>query len=384
MKLKTMLKAYQIVLGFFLVLFAVFLYWLNACYLEPFSFYSSGNLRYEKARVLEITDSYLEKSEDTNSGFKGKQQLQMRISSGDNKGAVIEVENHLTKTHNIYAKQGDLLIICLDQTSQGFHASVYNYSRSHTIYFMIGFYILLMIAVGKTKGFQSAVGLSFSFICILYFTLPLIFHGWSPIIITVISIVLITTVSLILIDGLTKKVLVALLSTSAGVIAAGILFTLFSKLLEVSGFNLDDAEAIYLITQNTGLQLRHILFAGLLISALGAVMDVAMSIASTLNELHERNPELSTRELYYSGINVGKDMIGTMSNTLILAYTGSSFSTMILFKAYCISYQQLINMDYLVIEIAQALAGSMGIVITVPFAALIGSNLLHMTLFKKK
>ena len=104
-------------------------------------------------------------------------------------------------------------------------------------------------------------------------------------------------------------------------------------------------------------------------------MDVAMSVASTINELHERNPQLNSKELFDSGINVGKDMIGTMSNTLILAYTGSSLSTMILFMAYSINYHQIINMDYIVLEISQALAGSMGIILTVPCAAFLGARM---------
>lgn len=376
MKKLKQIKRYHIVLIVFFLLFGLFLYWLNVHYLPPYSFYSSGNLRYEKAEVIEITDSYLEASNETNSGFKGQQQLKVTIMSGEFRGQVTEVVNHLTFTHNIYAKPGMMLIICLDKTSQGFHASVYNYARSNTLCLMIGTYILLMVLVGRLKGLKSAVGLSFSFICIIFFTLPLVFHGYSPILTAVVSIILITTISFILIDGLTRKVFVALCSTAAGVIAAGILFVLFSSLLKVSGYNLDDAEAIYLISKNTGLQLKHVLFAGVLIAALGAVMDVAMSIASTINELSEHNPDLSAGELFHSGINVGKDMIGTMSNTLILAYAGSSFSTMIMFMAYSINYHQLINMDYLVLETAQALAGSMGIVLTVPCAALIGSRLM--------
>lgn len=375
MQLRKKIKLYHILLGAFLFLFGVFLYWLNVHYLEPYSFYSSGNLRYEQAEVIAVTDQYLEASDETNSGYKGTQQLKVRIKSGEFKGEVMVVENYLTNTHNIYAEQGVNIIVCLDKTSQGFHASVYNYARSNIIYLMIAGYVLLMILVGGLKGFKSAMGLSFSFICIIFFTLPLVFHGYSPILVAVISIILITTVTLIFIDGITKKVLVALCSTAAGVIAAGVLFVLFSAMLKVSGYNLDEAEAIYLISKNTGLQIKHLLFAGVLIASLGAVMDVAMSIASTLNELHECNPELGSKELYRAGINVGKDMIGTMSNTLILAYAGSSFSIMILFMAYSINYHQLINMDYLVLEIAQALSGSMGIVLTVPCAALIGSNL---------
>lgn len=368
----------RILFAAFFIAFGAFLYWLNVFWLTPYSFYSYGKLRYEKAEVLAVEDSYLEADAETNSGYKGRQQLKVRIKSGEYKGETVIVDNHLTRTHNIYAEAGMEIIICVDKTSQGFHTSVYNYSRSNTLSLMAVLFVLLLVIVGGIKGLKSAAGLIFSVVCVIFFTLPLIFNGYSPILIAVISIILITAVTLVLIDGLTKKTFVALAGTAAGVIAAGLLFLLFSMLLKVSGFNLDDAEAIYLISQNTGLQLRHVLFASVLIAALGAVMDVAMSVASTIHELHERNPELGSKELFASGLNVGRDMIGTMSNTLILAYTGSSLSTMIMFMAYSINYRQLINMDYLVLEISQALAGSMGIILTVPCVAFLGAGMAHV------
>jgi len=369
------MKKAQLLIIILILAFGGFLYWLNTCYFEPYSFYSYGTLSYEKAVVLAVEENWLEEDTDTVSGYKGRQQLKVLIKSGSFKGETVTVDNHLTRTHNIYAEEGTELIVCLDKNSRGYHTSVYNYSRSKHVYLMVILFVLLMVTVGGMKGFKSAIGLFFSIICILYFTLPLIFHGCSPIPVAVVSVILITAVTLIMIDGMTGKALVALAGTAAGVIAAGLLFLLFSTLLKVSGFNLDEAEALYLISQNTGLQLRHVLFASVLIAALGAVMDVAMSVASTINELHERNPQLNSKELFDSGINVGKDMIGTMSNTLILAYTGSSLSTMILFMAYSINYHQIINMDYIVLEISQALAGSMGIILTVPCAAFLGARM---------
>ena len=126
-----------------------------------------------------------------------------------------------------------------------------------------------------------------------------------------------------------------------------------------------------LISQETGLKIKDVLFAGVLISSLGAIMDTGMSIVSALYEVYTHNPGLNTRELFLSGIEMGKDMIGTMTNTLILAFTGSAFITLLVFLSYQVQVNQLFNSNYLTIEIAQGICGSFGIVITVPAASLI-------------
>lgn len=371
---KIEIKKYYIVLAVFFLVFGCICYWLNNYQLEGYQPLNSSGLGYEKAKVLEVVDSNLSEDSNTSSGYRGTQELKLEITSGENKGEIVDATNYLTRTHNILADEGSELIVTLDENNVGYHVSVYNYSQANTIYFMLGFFALLMIVVGGRKGFKTLIGLIFSFSCIIFFTVPMIFNGYSPILISIITAVLIALVSLMLLEGMTKKVIVALAGTAAGVIGAGLVFIFFSRILGVSGYNLADAEVLFMIHENTGLQVRDVLFAGVLIAAVGAVVDVAMSIASTLHELHEHNPALKANELFKSGINVGQDLIGTMADTLILAYAGGSFSTMLLYMAYAVNYNQLINLDSLVLEIAQALAGSIGIVLCVPFVAFIGGK----------
>ena len=128
------------------------------------------------------------------------------------------------------------------------------------------------------------------------------------------------------------------------------------------------------------LQIKGLLLAGILIASLGAVMDVAMSISSSMFELASVSSKLTTRELIRSGMNVGTDMIGTMTNTLILALAGGSLSTVILIYSATISELQLVNLDVLGTELIQGIAGSIGIVITVPITVLIGA---YMCIKKK-
>lgn len=178
-----------------------------------------------------------------------------------------------------------------------------------------------------------------------------------------------------MINGSSIKTIVAVIATSLGVLIAGLSFLVLSHLIHISGFNTDQAEALILISQQTHLNISDILFSGILISGLGAVMDVGMSLASSLYEVHTLNPTLTRKQLFISGLNIGKDMIGTMCNTLILAFTGSSMTILLAFLAYQIQYPQLMNSDFIAIEMSQGITGTLGIVLTVPISALLCSLL---------
>ena len=151
---------------------------------------------------------------------------------------------------------------------------------------------------------------------------------------------------------------------------------LFGKLGHLIGLNADDVETLAYVAQNSKLDVGGVLFSGILIASLGAVMDVSMSISSTIAEIHDANPEFDARRLFKSGINVGKDMMGTMSNTLILAFAGGSINILIITYAYNMSYLEYFNKYDIGIELLRGIAGSMGVILTVPFVSIIASILL--------
>ena len=182
--------------------------------------------------------------------------------------------------------------------------------------------------------------------------------------------------SLILLDGLTRKSLCAVLGCVGGVAAAGLCAGIVGTLTPLNGFNMSEAENLILYGAEKGLSISGLLVCGVLIAALGAVMDVAMSIASAVWELRERSPQLSARELFRSGMNIGRDAMGTMANTLILAFAGSSLNLLILVQVYDIPFLQLVNTDFICIEVLQSVAGSMGILLTVPLVAGISARLM--------
>lgn len=188
--------------------------------------------------------------------------------------------------------------------------------------------------------------------------------------------ILSVTVTLLLLNGQSKKTYAAIVSTVAGVIVSLIFFLILSNMMHLDGFSAEESEGLILIGESTGLRVKDILFAGVLISSLGAIMDTGMSIVSSLYEVYRHNTALTSRELLRSGIEIGKDMIGTMCNTLILAFTGSSFLTLLVFLSYDVQFNQLFNSNFLSMEIAQGICGSLGIVLTVPIASLITAYVL--------
>ena len=134
---------------------------------------------------------------------------------------------------------------------------------------------------------------------------------------------------------------------------------------------MSDIESLLTLWNVSGIQVGGLLFSGLLISSLGAVMDVAMSIGSSIGEIHAQNPTISRKELFKAGMHVGRDMMGTDSNTLILAFAGGSVSMLVLDYAYDLPYQQIINSNNIGIAIMQGLSGSFGIVLAVPVTVLL-------------
>ncbi len=173
-------------------------------------------------------------------------------------------------------------------------------------------------------------------------------------------------VSLYLIGGATLKTLASIISTTGGVIIAGLAATFFGQLAHISGYNVSSVENLIYISQNSGVDVGGLLFSGILIASLGAVMDNCFSIASAINEIHEQTPSLTRKQLFQSGIHVGRDMLSTNVNTLIFAYTGSSVFVLISMYAYNYPYNMVINMYSIGIEILQALSGTLGVILTTP------------------
>ena len=336
--------------------------------------YDTSAQSYAKAKVLQVVDDQTQEDKAVPGRYYGVQSLYAEILEGEFRGEKINIDNYLSTSHNVRLSTGDYFIACIDNPNEASRlVTVYNYYRTPYIYGFAILLIVLVVLIGKVKGIRTVISLIFTLYAIVALLLPMIFYGYSPVLSTIFLMVLVIGYSLFLLNGNSRKTWVAVLSTSLGVILSGVCFLAMSALVHLSGYNTEQSESLILISQQTNLNISEILFAGILISCLGAVMDVGMSMASSLYEVKEVNPQMNKKELFRSGLNIGKDMIGTMCNTLILAFTGSSLTMLVIFLSYNIRYHQLMNSDYMAIEIAQGLSGTIGIVLTVPVAALLGS-----------
>ncbi len=336
-----------------------------------YTHFNTSTLHYLRAEVKEIINESLSHDNEYTIGY---QKAVVEFREGSIKGQTAEVENYITATHNVVLKKGSNIVVCADMPG-GLepYYSVYNYDRSFGSFALIGAFLLLVIIIGRKKGLMSCVGLVFTVCMVVCVLLPELFEGSNAVVISVLTVAVSTAVSCFCIGGISRKTYLNILSTVLGTISAGAVYLIFMLVLNISGSNMSEAEILSIISKSTGLRLDGILFAGVLISALGAVMDVAVSLGASLNEIRDLNHDISPKELFRSGMNIGRDMIGTMTNTLILAFAGGTLASLIVFLSYGIRFNQLISSDFLALEIAMGISGSSAVVLTVPISAAINS-----------
>jgi uncharacterized membrane protein len=187
--------------------------------------------------------------------------------------------------------------------------------------------------------------------------------------------VAITIITLLIISGINRKTFSTIIGTSSGILIGGVLALIFGNLSNLTGLSSEEARMLPFIPQNISFDFRGILFSGIILASLGAVMDVSMSISSSMFEIAKADPTIKKNDLISAGMNVGRDIIGTMSNTLILVYIGSSVPLILLFLAYNINFIEIINKDIIASEIIRALSGSIGLILAIPITVLISASM---------
>ena len=298
-----------------------------------------------------------------------KQEIEIRLNDGN----VILVDNILTGNpyYDIKLKKGNKVILHVENEGDGLIFSIEDIQRSQTLVWLALLFCGLLIYVGKKKGLLSLVSIVLTCVLIFNLLVPMILIGIDPVIATLLICLISTAVTMYLVGGLNRKSTSATIGCTLSLIVAGILSFLTVKLAHLTGFS--NENSMYLFSAHPELNFVSITVATMMLATLGAVMDVGMSIASTINEISEVDKTKTVKELFTSGMNVGRDIIGTMANTLILVYLGGSLPLLML--ASNIDLQKFINLNQVVTEISSALIGSCAIVMCVPITALIASEL---------
>ncbi len=330
---------------------------------------------YEIARVDMILKDNTEPDPVADGGYRGEQLLIVEVLSGQYKGEQLQVHNYVGPIYGGPVYECDEVVLIISTYGEGSHtATVFEFSRRIPLVIIVALFLVATVAVGGKTGLKSLAGLIFTLACLFLILLPALMKG-APTMPTVLGVcAFIAVVSLSVLGGVHKKSICAIIGTVSGTGLALLFGLLAQALTRIDGLRLDDVEALLQLRQTgTPIELRYLLVGGVVISALGAVMDVAMGISSALAEVSAADPNLGRKELFKSGMNIGRDMVGTMTNTLILAFLGSSFTLILFLYSLGLSSHQLISSAYLSIEVISGISSSVGVILSIPITALVSA-----------
>ncbi len=330
---------------------------------------------YTLAQVIKLENIPIEEKTDGVTQVISKQQVTLKILKGKLKNQEFKLINEITTNPvNLELKQGDKILVNVEEyPDENYQIYITDFYRFNGLLLLILLFSVLLILIGGQQGFKTILSLIISILLIFLFLIPKTLAGYNPLILALIIALVVTIITLILISGFNKKTLIAILGTLGGLIIAVIISILFSKLSHLTGLSTEEARSFSF--KHPEINPQGIFFASIVIGALGAVMDVAMSIASSLTEIKTANLKMSFYQLFKAGIRVGKDIMGTMTNTLIFAYVGASLPLLLLYADFGGSYFNFINFDFIADEIVRSLGGSIGLIMVIPITAFIGSFL---------
>ncbi len=331
---------------------------------------------YEKAKITKVLMDSTEQDENSDGGWRGEQLLIAEVLTGQYKGETLQVSNFVGPLYGVPLYEGDGAVLIISTFSDGLHtATVYEFDRAAALAVVIILFILATVLIGGKTGAKSVAGLAITLATLFLILLPALMKG-APTLPTVFAVcAYIAVVSLAILGGVQKKTVCAMFGTVSGT-ALAMIFGLFAQgIARIDGLRVPDVEPLLQLRQTgTPIGLSGLLVGGIIISALGAVMDVTMGISSSLFEVSAANPELGEKELFRSGMNIGHDMVGTMTNTLILAFLGSSFVLILYLYSIGLSAHQLISSSYLSIEVISGISSSIGVILSIPITAFISAK----------
>lgn len=343
--------------------------------------FSNNNKRetkeeYLSGKIIALVSE--EKSDEE--GVTKLQKFNVKLLEGVDKGEVVEIDLPIYKDdeYNINAKVGDRVVVYKTFDNYGNDEMQLQYyiadiDKRIELYIMGICFVALVLLIARKNGLKALFALLVTIAFIIEVFLPAIYTGYSPILFAIITAIFSSLVTIYFTVGTNKKFFVALLGVISGVVIAGILSYIFTYRMHLNGFLNPDLLASAYLLKN--IKIKELIPAGVIIGSLGAVMDVSVSIASSINELHETDPNMSKKSMFKSAINIGNDIIGTMINTLILAYIASSIFTLLLIYMQANEYPliRILNFQDIAVEIMRSICGSIGILISVPLTAYIGT-----------
>ncbi len=330
----------------------------------------SPETTYERAIVKDVGSA-------TDGSTKQNQQLRtttVEFLSGPFLGQIKTLRSDIDS--NPYALNpniGDKVLVSLQQNPQGGEPLLFleGYDRRGALIGLVVLFMVVMVLLSGVRGLGICLSILTSVFLIGFILIPAFLHGLNPIPVAFLLIILLATISSVLSIGWNKKSIATIIGTLGGTLFAYLIAQMFANWAHLSGLSTEEDRLFF--DQNPTLHPQGLLFAGIAIAALGVVEDVAVSIASGVLEVHAANPSLKFRDLFKSGMMVGSDHMGALANTLVFAYVGGSLSTLLLYSQNGGNWAKFLNFDSIADEVIRSLAGTIGLVFTVPITALVAA-----------
>ncbi len=316
-----------------------------------------GTWRGEVAKILQ-EENRLIPGTDTEHLY---QTILVKVLDGPEKGETITIENdylELDKGDKFYFNH--YIYIGGEEVY-----AVTTIDRREALLFFVLLFVAAVVVLGGWQGVRSLVALVGSFIAIFYVLLPGLLAGWNPLLVSSLVASVILAAAIFFTHGLNRESAVAYVGTMLAVFLTGLLAIIAVYMCDLSGFVSD--ESVYLNFNTAGkLDFTGLLLGAIIIGVLGVLDDIAVTQAAVVSELYNSNSNLTRLEVYRRALRVGKEHVGALVNTLVLAYTGVSLPLLLYFSQSTISVWSLINSETFATEIVRAIVGSIGLIMTVP------------------
>ncbi len=331
-------------------------------------------MEYENAAVEQILSDSTEADPVAENRFRGSQSLIVRVKTGRYAGQQMLCDNTVGPIYGQPLRVGDGVTVGLSTYADGtVRCYVYEYNRTPGLLLILGAFLLVTVLVGGRVGLKSLLSLALTVGALIFLLLPLLLQGWPTIPTTFLISVLVTAAAFVILGGVDRKTVCAALGTLAGIALATVFGLVCQSLLRIDGYRQEYAEALLQLRQTgeSPIGISGLVTAGVIVSTLGAMMDVSMGIASAVQEISAADPSLQAKALLKSGMNIGRDMVGTMTNTLILAILGSGLTLVVYIWSLGLQPWQLLSSSYMSLEAISAIASAIGVILAVPITAAI-------------
>ncbi|MFO8033063.1 MAG: YibE/F family protein [Desulfohalobiaceae bacterium] len=356
-----------------LLLLCIGLFWLPT----GFEAEVDENSVRSRAQVLEVDNSQVYKQGMVTSGEQG---LQVEIQDGPFAGEQLRTSNNLLgqMDRETLFQEGDTVrvVLSLNHEGQIVHTSVQDHARLGSELLLLGLFALLLLVFGGWTGAKALLSFLLAALMLWKILIPALLQGWDPVWITLGVVALLCASIIFLVGGVNRKALTAFLGAFLGVLTSCVLAVLFTDILQLRGAVMPFAETL-LYAGYEHLDLTKIYVAAVFLACSGAVMDLSMDVAASMQEVVEQNPDISGLQLMSSGLNVGRAVVGTMTTTLLLAYSGGFITLLMAFMAKGVPLDSTFNFIYVAAEVLKTIVGSFGLVTVAPFTALVGGLLMR-------